>query len=46
MKLSAKQFINKYGTDGLLQAIGDKTKGFIARGNDYACVAGLLEILK
>ncbi len=44
--MTAQAFIRKYGTDGLLEAIGNRKTGQIARGNDWANVAELLELLK
>ena len=44
--MTAQAFIKKYGTDGLLEAIGNRKTGQIARGNDQANVAELLELLK
>ena len=44
--MTAQAFIKKYGTDGLLEAIGNRKTGQIARGNDWANVAELLELLK
>lgn len=45
-KMTAPDFIEKYGTAGLKDAIGCKTEGNIARGNDYARVHDLLIELK
>ena len=44
--MTAQAFIRKYGTDGLLEAIGNRKTGQIARGHDWANVAELLELLK
>lgn len=43
--MNAFDFIDKYGRDGLKEAIAGKTDGFIARGNDCAKVEELLEAL-
>lgn len=43
--MKAKDFIKKYGTVGLLEAIGNRKTGQIARGNDWANVSELLGIL-
>lgn len=43
--MNAFNFIDKYGRDGLKEAIAGNTSGFIARGNDCAKVEKLLEAL-
>lgn len=43
--MNAFDFIDKYGRDGLKEAIANNTDGFIARGNDCAKVEELLEAL-
>ena len=45
MRLTAKEFIDKYGTDGLREAIGNNKTGDIMRGYDYASVSELSVIL-
>lgn len=40
--MNAFDFIDKYGRDGLKEAIAGRTHGQIARGNDYAYISGLL----
>ena len=42
--MTAQAFIKNM--DGLLEAIGNRKTGQIARGNDWANVAELLELLK
>ena len=41
--MTAQAFIEKYGTDGLLEAIGNRKTGQIARGNDWANVSFSIE---
>lgn len=43
--MNAFDFIDKYGRDGLKEAIAKNTGGFIVRGNDCAKVEELLEAL-
>lgn len=43
--MNAFKFIDKYGRDGLVEAIAGNTSGFISRGNDCAKVEELLEAL-
>lgn len=43
--MKAFDFIDKYGHDGLKEAIAGNTDGFIARGNDCAKVEELIEAL-
>lgn len=44
-RYESKRFYQKYGTVGLLEAIGNRKTGQIARGNDWANVSELLGIL-
>ena len=43
---SKRFYQKKYGTVGLLEAIGNRKTGQIARGNDWANVSELLELLR
>lgn len=43
--MNAFDFIDKYGRDGLKEAIAGRTHGQVARGNDCAKVEELLEAL-
>lgn len=45
MKMTAHDFIIKYGLDGLKKSIDGNIEGFVARGNDYCAVEDIIEVL-
>lgn len=45
MKMTAHDFIIKYGLNGLKKSIDGNIEGFVARGNDYCAVEDIIELL-
>ena len=45
MKMTAHDFIIKYGLDGLKKSIDGNIEGFVARGNDYCAVEEIIGVL-
>lgn len=45
MKMTAHDFIVKYGLDDLKKSIDGNIDGFVARGNDYCAVEDIIQVL-
>lgn len=45
MKMTAHDFIVKYGLDGLKKSIDGNIEGFVARGNDFCAVEDIIQVL-